>query len=229
MNRTASIIHSREGVTQGDPLSMIAYSIGILPLINNLKREIPNVTQTWYDDNAWALGTFARLDTYFNSLTRQGLGRGYHPEPTKSVLIVRPENLEAEKVFWRRHVFKMCTGARYLGGYLRDNKFKRDWLREHTLMWEKNINTISKTAGKYPQESYATVVRAIQSYWISLTRHLGHGRCVRGSGEYDLINLFASSFLWKDEKPLPCRRSSKYNACQESRTGTPEYSDFSSG
>ena len=53
-------------------------------------------------------------------------------------------------------------GARYLGGYIGDDESKSDWLRERTLTWEKNINTISKTAGKYPQESYSTVVHAIQ-------------------------------------------------------------------
>ena len=37
-------------------------------------------------------------------------------------------------------------------------------------MWEKNINTISKTAGKFPQESYAAVVHEIQSEWIFLQR-----------------------------------------------------------
>ena len=46
-NGTASFLHSKEGVTQGDPLAMIAYRIGILPLIKNLKREIPDVTQPW--------------------------------------------------------------------------------------------------------------------------------------------------------------------------------------
>ena len=141
---------------------MIAYGIIILPLINNLKQEITDVTQPSYADNAGTLGTFARLETHFDLLTRQGLGRGYPPERTKSVLIVCPENLEAGKVFGARHGFRVCTGARHLGGYIGDDKSKRGWLRERTMTWEKNINTISKTAGKYPQESYATVVCAIQ-------------------------------------------------------------------
>ena len=51
---------------QGDPLEMIAYGIGILRLIKNPKREIPDVTQLWYADNAGALGTFSRIETYFN-------------------------------------------------------------------------------------------------------------------------------------------------------------------
>ena len=101
---------------------MIAYGIGILPLIKNLKRAIPDITQPCYADDSGALGTFAIIETYFDSLTRQGPGRGYHPEPTKSVLIVRPENLEAGKVFRARHGFRVCTGARYLGGYIGDKE-----------------------------------------------------------------------------------------------------------
>ena len=66
-------------------------------------------------------------------------------------------------MFGARHRFRVCTGARYLGGYIGDDKSKRDWLRERTLTWERNINKISKSTGKYPQESYAALVHAIQS------------------------------------------------------------------
>ena len=62
----------------------------------------------------------------------------------------------------------MCTGTHYLGGYIGDNESKRDWLKERTLTWKKNINTISKTMGQYPLGSCATVVHAIQSEWIFL-------------------------------------------------------------
>ena len=97
---------------QGGPLTMMAYGIGILPLIKNLKRKIPDVTQPCYADNAVALGAFTRLDTSFDSLTRPGPVWGYHPEPTKSVLIVLPENLEAGKVFGTCHGLRCAWAIR---------------------------------------------------------------------------------------------------------------------
>ena len=60
-------------------------------------------------------------------------------------------------------------------------------------------------------------------------RHLGRRRLVRRSGEEYLRNLFASSFLQKDENPLPRHTISKYDAGQGIRTGTHESSDVSSG
>ena len=131
-------------MTQGHPLTTIAYRIRIFPLIKNLKQDIPDVTQPWYADDAGALGTFARHATYFYLLICQGLVRGYHPEPTKSILILTPEILEVEKVFGSRYIFRVCRGARYSWGYIGNDEFKHDWLRERTLTWEKNINTITK-------------------------------------------------------------------------------------
>ena len=74
---------------------MITYCIGILPLIQNLKQEIPDVTQPWYSENAGELGMFARIETYFNSLTHQGPGRVYYTGLSKSALIIYPDNLES--------------------------------------------------------------------------------------------------------------------------------------
>ena len=52
VNGTAIFLHSREVVTQGDPLAMVAYGIGILLMIKIMKAEFPDVIQTWYADNA---------------------------------------------------------------------------------------------------------------------------------------------------------------------------------
>ena len=56
---------------------MVNYGIGVLPLTKPLKVAYPEVTQTWYADNAGALGTFDNIGLYFNSLKKFGLGRGY--------------------------------------------------------------------------------------------------------------------------------------------------------
>ena len=129
---------------------MIAYGIGILPPINNLKQEIPDITQTWYADNAGYLGTFVRIEICFDFLTCQGPGCGYYTKPSKTVLIARPENLKAGKEFGARHGFKMGKGARYIGGYIGDDESKSDWLRGCTLTWEKYISTISKNEVNTP-------------------------------------------------------------------------------
>ena len=93
---------------------------------------------------------FDNLERYFNSLKRNGLARGYYPKPTKSILVVHPENLEAGELFGRCHGFKVCTGARYLGGYTEDDKSKGDWLKNGTEKWEREIFALSKRADKYP-------------------------------------------------------------------------------
>ena len=65
------------------------------------------------------------------------------------------------RVKFYQNVFKVCLGARYLGGTIGDDKSKRDWLRECILTWENNISKITKTVGKNPQDIYSAVIRAI--------------------------------------------------------------------
>ena len=52
------LLHIKEGVTQGDPLAMIVYGIGILPLIRELRSTHPHVLQPWYTENAGKGGMF---------------------------------------------------------------------------------------------------------------------------------------------------------------------------
>ena len=72
-----SFLHSRKGVSQGYPLAMVAYGIGILPMIKNLQSEFPDATHPCCADDAGALGTFGNIELYFNLLKRFGPGHGY--------------------------------------------------------------------------------------------------------------------------------------------------------
>ena len=76
----AIFLHSREGVIQAELLSIIAYGIGFLSRIKNIKKELPDVTHPWYADDSRELGMFARIVAYFYLLELQGPGCGYYPE-----------------------------------------------------------------------------------------------------------------------------------------------------
>ena len=58
-------LHNKEGVTKGDPLSMIRYDIGFLPLIIYLQEAHPRVTQPWYADDVGEGGTFNHILAHF--------------------------------------------------------------------------------------------------------------------------------------------------------------------
>jgi hypothetical protein len=81
-NGSFLVLH-KEGVTQGDPLAMFAYGIGVLPLIRRLKRNHPRLFQPWYADDAGAGGTFNDIRAMFEELQKIGPAYcGYFPEPT---------------------------------------------------------------------------------------------------------------------------------------------------
>ena len=67
-NGAASFISSMEGMTQGDPLAIFAYGIGILSLIKKLKAGFPDANQTWYSNDSSSVGIFSNVELYFNSL-----------------------------------------------------------------------------------------------------------------------------------------------------------------
>ena len=109
-------LHIKEGLTQGDPIAMIAYGIGVLPLIRELQGSHPRITQPWYADDAGAGGKFSHILEHIQDLQARGLARGYYPEPTKIILVVDPGNVSREEEFFRGMGIRVVTGHRYLGG-----------------------------------------------------------------------------------------------------------------
>ena len=74
-------IPSREGVTQGDPLFMVTYGLGICPLIYYIKLLVLAPYRPWYADDAAIMATWALVVEYFNALTIHGPCYGFFLEP----------------------------------------------------------------------------------------------------------------------------------------------------
>ena len=63
VRRPAALCHIlmiREGVTQGDPLSMVIYGLVLLPLAEAMHKEYPGVLQPWYAEDVAMWGPARR-------------------------------------------------------------------------------------------------------------------------------------------------------------------------
>jgi hypothetical protein len=169
-NGYALFIHSKEGVTQGDPLAMAAYGILLLPLIRQLKREIPDVSQPWYADDAGAGGNFGSLRRYFERLQELGPSRGYFPEPSKSILVVLDHNKEKAESSFTDLNFEVTNGSRYLGGFIGDSAAQQTWIEKKTRDWAAAVNELALVAPRFPQAAYAGLQKSLQQEWQFLQR-----------------------------------------------------------
>jgi hypothetical protein len=154
-NGTALFIFSMEGPTQGNPLAMFIYGMGLLPLIRRLKGEVDDVSQPWYADDAGAGGKFDQIKVYFGKLEEYGSKYGYFPEASKSILIVREHNAERAKEYFAEMKFTIKTGYRYLEGFVGARAEMNEWIGEKADEWTAGIKAIAKVSPQFPQTAYA--------------------------------------------------------------------------
>ena len=65
-------LHIKDDVTQGGPLVMITYGIGVLPIIRELRDAQPRVTQPRYADDVGAGDKFGHIMEHFRDLQTKG-------------------------------------------------------------------------------------------------------------------------------------------------------------
>ena len=88
-------ILSREGVTQGDPLSMVLYRVTLVPLAEELRAADQGILSPFYADDAAFDGLAQRSAQLLKLLIKRGPDQGYFPEPTKSLFISDTPGQEA--------------------------------------------------------------------------------------------------------------------------------------
>ena len=157
------IFYSKEGVTQGDPLSMFMYAIGTLPLIR-LLCDPERWTQLWYADDASAGGTLPELRNWFNLLCSRGPSFGYHPEPTKSFVVVNDQwKNEAAAIFGDHDLgIQVVTGHRFLGGFIASHSERDEYIVSKVQRWVGHLDLLPKAALTQPQLAYAALSRSLQ-------------------------------------------------------------------
>eukprot|EP00957_Ditylum_brightwellii_P163550 12452510-Ditylum_brightwellii.AAC.2 len=92
------ILHSKEGVTQGHPLSMILYGIVLVPLATIIWMQEKDVMAPFYTDDTLLNGPATANARMMLVLMEHGPDFGYFLEPEKSIHVCnRPEEMEEAK------------------------------------------------------------------------------------------------------------------------------------
>ena len=162
------LLFSREGVTQGDPLSIFLYAVGTLPLIRSLKN--PDWTQVWYADDATACGELASIHRWFDLLLQRGPSYGFFPNPSKSCVVVHPAFVASAKQVFDPLGVSVVTSHRFLGGFLGDVQARHSFVQGKVDQWVSDIYHLSKMATPQPQAAYAAFTKSLQCEWIYLQR-----------------------------------------------------------
>ena len=165
-----SCLFSKEGITQGDPLSMVLYGLALLPLIRHLHSEHPHAAQQWYADDAGVAGSFDALQQYFASLQELGPKYGYYPSASKCILIVAPEHIASASESFADSQFQIKPGARYLGGFIGSQEAYTSWIGDKISFWTDAIGALAQAAHKYPQTTYAAMQKSLQQEWQYVQR-----------------------------------------------------------
>eukprot|EP00957_Ditylum_brightwellii_P105953 8081667-Ditylum_brightwellii.AAC.1 len=96
------VLHSREGVTQGDPISMVVYGVALLLLAEITRAADKGVLAPFYANNVALDGPADRNAQLLCILVKHGPDFGYFKEPEKSIHVCN----DAEEVEQAREAFK---------------------------------------------------------------------------------------------------------------------------
>jgi hypothetical protein len=169
-----TVLHSREGVTQGDPLSMILYGLSLTPLAEALRTAIPQLAQPWYADDAAMIGAVSAIAKAQRLLLQLGPRRGYFPEPEKSVLITPVDTPSSALTELHDFHFQRSTGHRYLGGFVGAGTDEANWIDPQISKWIEGVQDLSMVATRYPQSAYAGFTKSLQAEWQYVQRVTPH-------------------------------------------------------
>ena len=114
-------------------------------------------------DDVSASGKIISLREWWSHLIEAGPKYGYHPQPTKSWLIVKQEKLEeARRIFEETGIQITVEGERHLGAVIGGEEYKERYIRDTIKKWVSDVSFLSQIATTQPQAAYACYTAGYQ-------------------------------------------------------------------
>ena len=145
-------ILSSVGTTQGDPGTM----------------DTSRVRHVAFADDLGAGAQLMHLRNWWNNVVTFGPLLGYHPNASKSWLVVTP--IEEERQIFEDTNIKVTTESKsHLGGYIGSESGKANYAEELIHSWCSQLTVLSTIAKSQPQAVYAGFM---SSFIHELTYHI---------------------------------------------------------
>jgi hypothetical protein len=208
---------SQEGTTQGCPLAMQMYALGVVPLIDRLRPFLSDsgegevgmrydeeeeeggeegdnevegegdkeggegrqtsrrgAVQTWYADDSQAAGHLRVLRAWWDAIARIGPGYGYHCNPSKTYLVVKPHLMvEASELFEGTGVKVVDGACRDLGAFIGDLPRAHKFVEEKIDKWVRMVEKLAEVARVQPHAAYTSFVAGLSHSWTYTQRTMG--------------------------------------------------------
>ena len=177
-NGQSDYLKSEEGSTQGDVTAMGMYAVAIRPLIDHLRGIVDpqQCKQVWYADDSGSAGKIAEMKKWWDELKRVGPKYGYHPKPSKTVLIVKDPSMEeyAKNIFADSGITIGLEGERHLGAVVGNADFKKKYVQNKIEKWTQDIHQLSEIAVNEPQLALCAFTKAMCMRWSFVQRTISN-------------------------------------------------------
>jgi hypothetical protein len=168
-------IASKEGTTQGDPIAMPIYAIGIRPLLLVLTERITRIDETQqqtrdeqvkvcaFADDLAGTGELDSLRLWWDKVVTLGPSIGYTAKPSKSWLIVKEESYEkAVKIFASSGLNITSEGKKHLGAVIGTAEFKASYIREKVSTWVGELKKLTEIAKTEPHSAFSCFIHGLK-------------------------------------------------------------------
>ena len=159
-------LRSEEGTTQGDPIAMGAYALGLSVLQSKISQNNTRAKHIAYADDLVGLGKLQEIKNLWDEICKHGPPLGYNPNAKKSCLIVKEEKKDqAMEIFKDTGIMITTEGQKHLRAVIGSPEFKSTFTKNLVDKWVLELQELSKIAKTEPHAAYSNFVFSFKMKW----------------------------------------------------------------
>lgn len=188
-------LDSKEGISQGCPLSMMLCGLLLISLLLNLNYCF-QLFSPWFADDGSGSDKLKTLHEFFDTVRLLGKAHGCFPEMEKSVLIIATKNANKAELLNTQYQydFKISHGHCFLGRFIGTPELTDLWVEDKVSDWTEAIEKLLPIAHLTPQCAFAGFQRCLQHKWLFLQRALPSIQDKFEKIEHSITKLLSSIF-----------------------------------